>query len=72
MCIKRPEEAIKLQVAEAAGYTAKERFPLHYDRMPLQMLAYSRLARIGDVARGELSGARETRRRTRDRVGQRG
>ena len=42
--------SIKLQVAEAAGYTAKERFPLHYDRMPLQMLAYSRLARIGDVA----------------------
>lgn len=45
-----PNYNIKLQVAESAGYAARERFPLHYDRMPLQLLAYSRLARIGDVA----------------------
>ena len=42
--------SIKIQVAESAGYSARERFPLHYDRMPLQLLAFSRLARIADVA----------------------
>ncbi|PNH12803.1 hypothetical protein TSOC_000234 [Tetrabaena socialis] len=41
---------MKGQILESMGFGPNERFPVYADRMPIQLLAYLRLARIGDPA----------------------
>ncbi|KAG2498938.1 hypothetical protein HYH03_003128 [Edaphochlamys debaryana] len=39
---------LKAQVLESMGFGPKENFPVYADRMPIQLLAYLRLARVAD------------------------
>ena len=41
---------MKSQILESVGFGPKERFPVFADRMPNQLLAYIRLARVQDPA----------------------
>lgn len=41
---------MKSQILESVGFAPKERFPVYADRMPNQLLAYVRLARVQDPA----------------------
>lgn len=41
---------MKSQILESIGFSAKDRFPVYADRMPIQLLAYIRLSRVQDPA----------------------